>query len=319
MSKIEWTDKTWNPIAGCSKVSEGCRNCYAETMAKRLVAMGQSKYQGTIDGYVQQHWSGVVKLDEKTLQLPYKTKKPTRFFVNSMSDLFHENVPDEWIRGIFRVMDQANWHTYQVLTKRPERMRDILNSANWWGGRFAEQMKHIWLGVSVENQEAANERIPYLLGIKDVSVRFLSCEPLLGPVNLTRLCVPNCPDAFIDSLQGLVHGPDDKLPNINWVITGGESGPNARPMHPDWVRSLRDQCNAAGVPFFLKQWGEWGEDCPDGYHNSKSCIIRPNGTTYLADCADNSADKWLFKVGKQRAGRVLDGRTWDEAPRGCHG
>ena len=254
MTSIEWADKTWNPIAGCSKVSDGCKNCYAEKMAKRLVAMGQEKYRGTIDE--RGLWSGNINFDEKALEMPLKTKKPTRFFVNSMSDLFHENVSDEWIARIFDVMYRADWHTFQVLTKRPERMADVITSHYEEFNDYGNPPSHVWLGVSVENQAAADERIPLLLETPAV-VRFLSCEPLLGPVDLTKVLMPDG-DYLTKTLWN-----DGSRSGIDWVIVGGESGPQARPMHPDWARGLRDQCSSAKVPFFMKQAGsvlakEWG-------------------------------------------------------------
>lgn len=319
MTKIEWTDKVWNPLAGCSKVSAGCRNCYAEKMAKRLVAMGQDKYTGTVDE--RGLWTGKINLDEQALTLPLRTKKPTRFFVNSMSDLFHENVPDEWITRIFEVMYRAEQHTFQILTKRPKRMMEYLTSSITKKVYPGLPLPNVWLGVSVENQRAADERIPLLLQTP-ADVRFLSCEPLLGPVDLSRwmaqppFYMADCEKCgYIASSQYFSGGDEDIIcpkcynsvcadgpaydSKIDWVIVGGESGPNARPMHPDWARSLRDQCEGAGVPFFFKQWGEFvsvSEVVGDGAHH------------YFEDGAT------VRRVGKAKAGRTLDGRTWDEMP-----
>ena len=230
-SHIEWTDATWNPVTGCSKVSPGCKHCYAERMAKRLQAMGQPNYANGFEVTLQPHM----------LELPLEWKRPRRVFVNSMSDLFHKDVPLGFIKKVFSVMRRANWHQYQLLTKRSERLLEVSPLLTW--------EPHIWIGVSVENDD-------YTTRIDDLrktgaDVKFLSLEPLLGP--LRKL-----------NLRG-----------IDWVIVGGESGPGARPMNPDWVRDIRDQCIRANVPFFFKQWG--GQF-------------------------------------KKRAGRVLDGRTWDQMP-----
>lgn len=232
-STIEWTDTTWNPVTGCDKVSPGCKHCYAETMAWRLQAMGQKKY---VDGFA-------VKLHPKTIDDPLTWRKPRMIFVNSMSDLFHEKVPIEFIQRVFDTMNLADRHTFQILTKRDERLLELdrENSFFW--------SDNIWMGVSVESAEW-QWRI-YSLGKTKAKLKFLSLEPLLGPL----------PSLILDG--------------IGWVIVGGESGPGARPMNPDWVREIRDQCIAAGVPFFFKQWGG---------------------------------------VNKKKAGRVLDSRTWDEMP-----
>lgn len=212
MSKIEWTDETWNPITGCTKVSPGCKNCYAEKMAKRLQYMGAAKYRNGFD----------VTIHHGSLRKPYRWKKPRMIFVNSMSDLFHEKVPDSFIIDVFNTMVENPRHTFQVLTKRPERMAKIA-----WELPFSE---NVWLGVSVESQKYTS-RIYSLLDV-GAKVHFLSCEPLLGPLDL---------NPWLDEL--------------NWIIVGGESGPKARPMDPQWVISIRDQCEKAKVPFFFKQWG----------------------------------------------------------------
>jgi len=248
MSKIEWTEETWSPIVGWSKA-------------------------GPV-------WTGNLALaPEHIMTAPLRWKKPRVVFVNSMGDLFHEGVPDEWIDQVFAVMVLCPQHTFQVLTKRAERMRawvrryrdkSVVEGMDIGDGpiTFERAFAHVWLGVSAEDQVRADERIPALLGTP-AAVRFVSCEPLLGPVDLSRVClVPQ-----IDALGGAyvesgmpyvgewdVDGPypaDAQRRSLNWVIVGGESGPGARPMHPDWARSIRDQCEAAGVPYFFKQWGEW--------------------------------------------------------------
>jgi protein gp37 len=235
-TKIEWTDHTWNPIRGCTKISPGCAHCYAETFAERFRGVAGHPYEQGFD----------LRLIPGKLAEPLRWPGRRMVFVNSMSDLFHRDVPDGYVEAVCRVMEQAHWHTFQVLTKRSERMRDLLQ------GRlsFAARLPHIWWGVSVEDQAHGLPRIDHLRSAP-AGLRMLSVEPLLE--DLGRL----------------------DLTGIGWVIAGGESGPGARPMAPAWVASLRDQCSAAGVPFFFKQWG---------------------GTR------------------KGRAGRTLDGRTHDDVP-----
>ncbi|WHP06347.1 phage Gp37/Gp68 family protein [Acinetobacter corruptisaponis] len=217
-SKIEWTERTWNPVKGCTKISPGCKHCYAETMSVRLKAMGTPGYE---DGFK-------LRTLAHRLGEPLKRKTPTVYFVNSMSDLFHENVPKDFIHQVFDTIEQASWHTFQILTKRADRMESF----------FIERKPpiNVWLGVSVEDQEYGVPRIDNLRRIKDVTIRFLSVEPLLediGKVNLT---------------------------DIDWVIVGGESGKKARPMKLEWVESIRQQCEREQVAFFFKQWGGWGVD-----------------------------------------------------------
>lgn len=217
MSKIEWTEQTWNPITGCTKVSPGCKHCYAETMSKRLQAMGAPGYE---NGFKLQ-------LHHGRLKQPLKRQKPTMYFVNSMSDLFQNEVPFSFIDDVFEVIESTPRHTYQVLTKRSGRMRQYFSCR--------PTPKNAWLGVSVENKKYGLPRIQDLQAI-DVETRFLSIEPLLE--NLGRV----------------------NLQNIHWVIVGGESGPKARPMKEEWALSIRDQCEKNGVDFFFKQWGSWGQD-----------------------------------------------------------
>lgn len=231
-TKIEWTESTWNPVTGCTKVSPGCLNCYAERMTRRLQAMGQPNYKHGFN----------VAVHSRSLQQPLALKKPQMIFVNSMSDLFHDKVPAEFILRVFDVMDKAFWHTYQILTKRADRLIEMDALIDW--------PDNVWMGVSVEASEYKN-RIETLkrCGAK---VKFLSCEPLLG--SLGKL----------------------DLKGIDWVIAGGESGPGARPVDPEWVEEIRDQCLKAKVPFFFKQWG--------GFN-------------------------------KKKAGRLLDGKVWDQMPK----
>lgn len=235
-SSIEWTSSTWNPVTGCTKISPGCKHCYAERMAKRLQAMGQPNY---VNGFE-------LTLHEHVLELPLSWKMPQTIFVNSMSDLFHKDVPLEFIQRVFDVMHRAHWHQFQVLTKRAERLGELSESLEW--------SPNIWMGVSVETARYM-PRIDDLRQTK-ARIKFLSLEPLLGP--LTEL----------------------DLIGIDWVIVGGESGPGARPIKPEWVVDIRDQCLTARVPFFFKQWG---------------------GTN------------------KKKTGRLLEGRTWDEMPHAVAG
>lgn len=258
-SNIEWTGHTWNPIAGCSVLSPGCTNCYAMKMAQRLAAMGQELYRGTTKptkaGPV---WTGVMRqASREVLLTPIKRKKPTTYFVNSMSDLFHENVPDEWIEQIFAVMALSGQHTFQVLTKRADRMRETVvrlgksietleRHAREFGwtlkfegtGLVPWPLRNVWLGVSTEDQRRADERIPQLLQAP-AAVRFISAEPLIGPLDISDYLVETA----------CTNWPD----YLDWVIVGGESGPGARVMNPEWAEALRDQCKAGRTSFFMKQ------------------------------------------------------------------
>ena len=299
MSRIEWTEQTWNPIVGCSVVSPGCTNCYAMKMANRLAANPATPhYAGTVKpsrgGPV---WTGKVALaSEDVLTAPLRRRKPTTYFVNSMGDLFHENVPDDWIDRVWSVMVRSPQHRFQVLTKRPARMRDYVQgldrAAREAGNQFPPA--NVWLGVSAEDQARADQRIPDLLETH-AAVRFVSAEPLLGPVDF-----------------------GGALAKIDWVIVGGESGPDARPMHPQWARDIRDQCQAAGTGFFFKQWGNW-------LHQSQS-VARTYGVIAADEEFDwEDADNrglihiWhdegaSIRLRKTDAGRLLDGREWNEVP-----
>lgn len=231
-SGIEWTESTWNPVTGCTKISPGCKHCYAERMAERLQAMGQPNYRNGFE----------LTLQPQMLELPLQWKKPQTIFVNSMSDLFHRDVPLSYIQQVFDVMRRAHWHRFQILTKRASRLAQLDRELHW--------PANVWMGVSVESTEFVS-RIDELRSTRS-HVKFLSLEPLLGPL------------------------PHLDLRDIGWVIVGGESGPGARPMKHDWVTEIRDQCRESHVAFFFKQWG---------------------GTN------------------KKKAGRTLEGRTWDELPR----
>jgi protein gp37 len=360
-SKIELTDATWNPVAGCALVSPGCTNCYAMKVAARnaIGTMPQPNYVGlTKPSKAGEVWTGKIALVESALTKPLAWRKPRRIFVNSMSDLFHEDVPDSYIDKVFAVMALAPQHTLQVLTKRAGRMRGYLFGDGLAariaaaGARMMEDgdnvhdrllglawpLPNVWLGVSVEDQARADERIPLLLDTP-AALRWISAEPLLGPVDLKRTGYgvhddfKDCgghpdpaypPDSvgvgYTDALRGEYwHGtrtPDGqepraswevgiRYPRLDWVVAGGESGAKARPMHPDWARALRDQCDAAGVPFFFKQWGEWGPQITDyPVRDSHRWPIAFEGDTTMS-----------YRLGKKAAGRVLDGRTHDEYPR----
>ena len=306
-TKIEYLTKTWNPIAmRCTKVSEGCRNCWHLAMAKRHAA------NPTIRPDVRAARAGgkpFLNVDE--LRAPLYWKKKQRIGVQYMGDLFHEDISDEDLFAVWDIFDQTT-HDYLVLTKRPQRMHDFLRALN-------EQMPNVWLGVSCENQQAADERIPLLLQTP-AAVRFVSVEPMLGPVDLGKSC--GCGYYCDPAEDGYGHHdhpfwtPGRRAP-IDWVVCGGESGPGARPMHPDWVRSSRDQCAEAGVPFLFKQWGEWfprdqWKHNPDLILPDDDAAYRETSRTHLFEDMNRSLP--VHRVGKKAAGRVLDGRTWNEMP-----
>ena len=356
-TKIGWTDATWNIVTGCSMVSAGCTNCYAMGLAASRLQHHPSRAGLTRETGGRPVWTGEVRFNEGWLDQPLRWRAPRRIFVCAHADLFHEAVPDEWIDRVFAVMALCPQHTFQVLTKRPERMREYVsrldiytleeteewraadyrvtcdddpNGSPAWHEKTAlleeaihlarktldagKPLPNVWIGTSIEDQATADARIPHLLQTP-AAIRFVSAEPLLGEVDLTlpqfgeMHCAANCSDgcrAMGDDECPKHYG----LPRLDLVIVGGESGPRARPMHPDWVRSLRDQCVEAGVAFHFKQWGEWapgaGFACPDNlptdgwHHFDPECSAR--------------------RVGKKAAGRLLDGRTWDEMPgsRGVH-
>jgi len=285
---IQWTDSTWNPISGCTKVSAGCKNCYAERLHNRFTPL--STYPRFTD----------IVLHPDRLEIPLHWRKPRRIFVVSMGDLFHEAVSEEFIRRVLTVCDRAadeRGHTFQILTKRPDRMATVVRE--WWTAFRKEgcepRMDQIWLGTSVEDQATADERIPHLLATP-AAVRFVSYEPALGPVDFQW-------DIYTDDLRP------------NWVICGGESGPHARPSHPDWFRQVRDQCQAAGVPFFFKQFGEWSHVYD--FNAREHTQLHVDGRRKGGLLADNSPG-WevMSRVGKRAAGRLLDGKEWSEFPGG---
>lgn len=274
-TKIEWTDEVWNPVTGCTKVSQGCKNCYAERIANRF--WGERKFTDVI-------------CHEDRLDIPLKWRKPRRVFVNSMSDLFHEDVSSEFILHVLAVTLFSKQHTYQILTKRPKRMFELLSNAKL--DRSLIPLENVWLGVSIEDQATVDERIPWLLKTP-AAVRFVSYEPALGPVDLSSMYnVPNSDDY-----------PNRKplIAHLDWIIAGGETCPGARPAHPDWFRSVAGQCVEAGVPFFFKGWGEW-MPCDNFVHCPENTPFRfPDG-------------QGLHRVGKKMAGRELDGIVWNEYP-----
>ncbi|AKF14422.1 hypothetical protein SEA_PHAYONCE_62 [Mycobacterium phage Phayonce] len=332
-TKIEWTRSddgspgaTWNPVTGCTKVSTGCDNCYAEKIANRFA--GTKAYPNGFE----------VTSRPERLDQPLRWKRPRRIFVNSMADLFHDQVPDDYIARVFAVMALSDRHTFQVLTKRHGRMRALLRDGEFqqlvyeaWGTLDTPKgqptmedwpwpgwpLPNVWLGVSTENQQWADIRIPALLDTP-AAVRFSSAEPLLGPIEM---------DSYLVDLPE----DEDGAPypgHLDWVIVGGESGPGARPMHPDWARSLRDQCQAAGVPFLFKQRGEWTWNEPGEFrmptkpYSDRIAVMHGAGMTAMTKSNpfnpfERGHPHWttrIDRVGKKRAGRELDGRTWDQYP-----
>lgn len=337
-TKIEWTDETWNPLTGCTKVSQGCKHCYAERDWARLQHL---------PAYAGRDFTDVATHADR-LDQPLRWRRPRRIFVNSMSDLFHEAVPDDFIDRVFAAMALAKQHTFQVLTKRPRRMRDYMlrlsRSAKLldiaartlgytleFNGQYLVSwpLPNIWLGVSVEDQVTADERIPLLLETP-AHVRFLSAEPLLGPVDL-RFHIFSEPTGnfrtHAEKRQMELRKPADG--GLHWVIVGGESGHGARPIHPNWARRLRDQCLSSDVAFLFKQWGEWaprsglltgGEtdfvaldpECKRWPHVTR---LGEHGLDTREHCIPGAGeDIYMQRVGKQGAGRLLDGVLHNEYP-----
>ncbi len=323
MSKIEWTGLTWNCVTGCNKISPGCRSCYAEVMHRRLMTLKPEKYSRPFN-------DGAFPYPD-ALAEPFERKKPTVYFLPSMSDLFHKNIPLDYIAQVWAVMFLNPHHTFQVLTKRADRL-PLLDSnefkflfwkyCNQLHDKFIQHLEsamyfeeeqfdalplpNVWLGTSCEDQKHADERIPFLIKTP-AAIRFLSCEPLIGPINLRevkpeRWNPERPPYCWIDSLDKHPIGSPDK-PFIDWVIAGGESGHTARPMHPNWARSLRDQCAAAGVPFFFKQWGEW-------LHESQGADIYGTKGVIQIGPGNNR----FKKLGKGKSGNFIDGKQHLEFP-----
>lgn len=387
-SPIEWTDATWSPTTGCDRTSLGCDHCYALTLAKRLKAMGSAKYQTDGDPRTSGPGFGVA-MHEDALALPLRWRKPRKIFVNSMSDLFHAKVTDEFIARVFAVILASEQHSFQVLTKRHGRMRSLLNRPEFraqverlaleeYGGIHADQcrsgwwpIKNLWLGVSVENQHWADIRIPALLDTP-AAVRWISAEPLLGPIDLHGPIATEGPlrgsrPRLTYWLSGRPHwGPEQHDthgnafqepavgPRLDWVVAGGESGPGARAVHPSWIRSLRDQCADADVPFLFKQWGDWGPapfivrvcDPSEGWKGTAEELAAAKTQSEAAGAThvhtgnfymENGEKRWhLHEIGhkpwslervalpdgmepirhwgKKRAGRELDGREHNGYP-----
>ena len=346
-SKIEWTDVTWNPLRGCSLVSDGCKNCYAMKQAHRYSGPGKAYERLTEIGPDGPRWNGQVRLIESELEKPLRWERPRKIFVNSMSDLFHEKVPFAFIDKVLAVIALCPQHTFIVLTKRPERMAEYFNRAdlhieiNEAGNRMTEPpdndfafnqpwpLPNLYLLTSIENQPTADDRILPLLQCPAV-VHGISYEPALGPVDLSRWLDPtgvSCPD-MCPELHYVVDGGIETVmdgkeiiplcpncgegatwtgydPGLDWIIAGGESGPGARPSHPDWFRKVRDDCHAAGVPFFFKQWGEWGKPSEGpGIHpalHGKKIHKFEDGTK-------------IGRVGKKAAGDFLDRKQYHQFP-----
>ncbi len=304
-TKIEWTDVVWNPVTGCREISDGCKNCYAAKSFNRFSKMPTrgGVYVGRTFHDVQAH--------EDRLAIPATWVKPRRVFVNSMSDLFHDAVPEDFLYRVFGVMVKERRHAYQVLTKRPERALEFFQKYYSVGGEFPP---NIWFGVSVENQATADDRVPWLLRCP-FAVRFVSYEPALGAVDLTHWLAPGVEPMADARPVGLRSMKAEKRFNngIHWVIAGGESGPGARPAHPDWFRSLRDQCEQYSVPYFFKQWGEW---MPQGHMASLSIYPHVGARTHTIGCHDaqTETDCRCWRIGKKKAGNLLDGRTHQQFP-----
>lgn len=294
---IEWTDATWNPLRGCSRVSEGCRNCYAEQVAARFSGKRQAYEnlatfkvidKGLESEHLEARWTGEVAFVEKHLHDPIRWRDPLRIFVNSMSDLFHPGVRAEWVAEIFEVMAKAPQHTYQILTKRPERMFEALEAAavSEVAQAFEDTYGQPWppqnwiFGVSIEDQETANHRLPILARCRAVK-KMISYEPAIGPVDFEK--------ALGDARRAIL---------FDWIIVGGESGPRARPMHPQWARDIRDLCSELGIPFFFKQWGEW----LPGDQSSQNLL----GSELRTGVFD--------RLGKHASGSSLDGVESKEFP-----
>lgn len=292
-TKIEWTDATWNPITGCSVVSAGCRHCYAMKLAGTRLQHHPSRAGLTIDTKEGPVWNGEVRFNEQWLRQPLQWRRPRRIFVCAHGDLFHENVPFEWIDRVLTVTVRAPHHVFQILTKRADRMRQVMQQ---WTDMNGRTQPNLWLGVSVEDQAAADARIPLLLQTP-AAVRWISAEPLLGDVDLSEL-----------------------IDRLDWVVVGGESGANARPMHGSWAYDLHDQCEAAGVPFLFKQWGEWVNAGARAFGTAAGEVrhIRSDGTFWNEDDAalqDECADVLtVVRVGKKAAGRDLGGKLHDGYP-----
>lgn len=347
-TSIEWTDATWNPIVGCSVLSPGCTNCYAMRLSGTRLKHHPSRAGLTTETKAGPVWTGETRLDERTLLQPLRWRRPRKIFVCAHSDLFHDATPDGWIDRVFAIMALCPQHTFQVLTKRPERLlkyvgnlpnrvvlaADAGHLMGLWPSQCAEieralrmPLPNVWIGVTAEDQTRANARIPVLLATP-AAKRFVSIEPMLGPIHLDDIVMTGSfSDWHINALHCEEPGETKDHPigdrTLDWVIVGGESGPNARPMHPDWVRAIRDQCAAAGVPFLFKQWGAWfpvldrDRDDPDwradyGRHErAGNRIVNLEG-----GCGFHGERVHVMRRQcKAAAGRTLDGVEHTEFPK----
>lgn len=351
-STIEWTDATWNPVTGCSVVSPGCTNCYAMKLAGTRLRSLPSRRGLTVETKAGPVWNGEVRLNEEWLMQPLRWRRPRKIFVCAHGDLFAENVPDAWIDRVFAVMALAPQHTFQVLTKRSARMRtylsdptllmrlrgavcrqDIVLGADWasdvhFGVTDGLPLPNVWLGVSAEDQRRAYERVPDLLATP-AAVRFVSAEPLLGPIDFDAMpFAEGDPRHRWSALTGqaIMYAtgedghPDFTVrmlnplkPRLDWIIVGGESGPGARPMHPAWARQIRDACAKAGVAYLFKQWGAWVPEA----RGSDWMILDAEGGLDLPDHRwpdEDAGEVAVTRTGKKAAGRLLDGMTHDAFP-----
>jgi len=270
MSEIEWTDETWNPVTGCTQISPGCENCYALRMSRRLQAMGQPNYRYGFELTTHDH----------VLEKPLSWKQPRKVFVNSMSDLFHKDVPLEFIERVFDVCRRAHWHQFQILTKRSQRLARDAERLNW--------PENVWMGTSVESQDFTF-RVDHLRQVP-ARVRFISFEPLIGPIE------------------------NVDLNGIDWAIVGGESGPGSRPAHPDWFRKLRTLCERQGTAFFFKQYGDYAPATAGTPETKVLRIGRKGEIRSPGDKKTRKTDAVVVRMGKGNSGRILDGQTWDAYP-----
>lgn len=349
---IEWTHvpgyrgATWNPLVGCEKISDGCRNCYAIRQVWIRGHHPNPKISEKFKGLVEKkggklNWTGDVRLWQPALEIPLKTKRPTAYFVNALSDLFHDAVSDADRDMLFAIMGGCPQHLFFILTKRPDAMRDYFCDTPY--PTIRGPLANVVLGVTIENQPAAVERIPALLETP-AAWRFVSYEPAVGPLDMTGLPVGGDDLARVNALNGFgicdgMNEPAALWRSLDWVVAGGESGPGARPVHPDWIRSVRDQCKVAGVPFFFKQWGEYApglieSDGAELFFDFADPSLEPllpkpmteqgdqefsDRVHYWADVIEDSGKHdAVYRVGKKKAGRELDGRVHDAVPEALH-
>lgn len=312
-SKIHWTDATWQPVTGCSVISAGCKNCYAMKLAGGRLRHHPSRAGLTDPSAAGPVWNGTVRLNEDWLDQPLKWQAPRRIFVCAHGDLFHDAVPDDWIDTVFQIMDIGRRHTFQVLTKRPERMRDFMTDHPEW------RLPNVWLGVSAEDAATAAARIPVLMETP-AAIRWVSYEPALGPVDFSPWMPPvvatwcdggpESPEIrqlLFAAARGARHRDPDPVPGIDWIVAGGESGAQARPAHPDWYRAARDVCARGAVPFFFKQWGRWmvGKETTDNRFGLP--LVYGDGATF--DVASDGADIMLSTAEDHRGPPM---RIWKE-------